>query len=475
MHTYLFITYGEPGWRGVQIRALRMASYLPKEEVFFWNGDDGAIIKEWGFDYQDIPLGLIHPDTIEFPESIKVVIFSDIPSNKLFNYSLFMAARKKGLKIVICEQLYRRGQMKEKVYSYYAQQAHLLLLNGLSSFKNEESSNVRLVPPQIESSFSEDTRGEIFHKYSIADGAFLIFGVGYHKKILDKIKELPLKLAVRNSPIFTVISGDIGQKEQRENNLLVLPFDIGDDFFKLIYSSNVVIVKFGFLQILEALALHKPTIVLGEGGYLLQTPRIVDRSIKEVMGFFPDVNQEAVSYIQKLVSDKQFYLGIVEKLHRLHDGQLFGARLAVEEIKRVLTMDRVMKITPKKIAFFVNREIFEKNEILKEEGIYPLCFILPARTETERKERVSKDILEKKIADFIEGQTQEILEHSFKQIFVLSKRKYDGLVDIGNWFEDWVEQLTLLCRGAAKIYISKQTKMLFDPLLEPYKEKINPL
>ena len=131
MAKYLFITYGEPGWRGVQIRALRMAKYLLKHEVLFWNSDDSQIIKDWSFAVETIESGLINPKSIKFPEGVEVIIFSDLPSNKLYNYSIYMAALKQNLKIVICEQLYRRGQMDEVVYRKFADNCDLFLLNSL--------------------------------------------------------------------------------------------------------------------------------------------------------------------------------------------------------------------------------------------------------------------------------------------------------------------------------------------------------
>jgi hypothetical protein len=207
MYKYLFITYGEPGWRGVQIRSLRMANYLPREEVLFWNMYDSSIITEWNFDVETKNAGLIDPLSITFPESVEVVVFSDLPSNELFEYAVYRAALREKRKIVICEQLYRRGQMKESAFDAYAKQANLFLVNALSSFHDEETDVVKIVPPQIETDLTDETTTVIKKKYNIPENVPIIFGSGYHEGVFHKILKLTEELNKRGVSFFTIISG----------------------------------------------------------------------------------------------------------------------------------------------------------------------------------------------------------------------------------------------------------------------------
>ena len=288
MHKYLFITYGESGWRGVQVRALRMASYLPKNEVLFWNLYDSSFIRDHGFKVETQDSSLVDPNWIVFPKGIEVIIFSDLPSNEFFNFSVFVAAKKYNLKIVICEQIYRKGQTNETVYKRFITDSDLFLMNGLSYFESEESTNkVKIVPPQIEMNMRPEMRDEMRNKYKIPKNALVLLGVGYHQNITDKIINITHEIACEQNNFVTVITG-VPQVSniKREKNLILLPYDIGDDYFKLLYTADLVMTKFGFLQILEALALKKPVLVLGEGGWILRTPDKVDPILQSTLRFY---------------------------------------------------------------------------------------------------------------------------------------------------------------------------------------------
>lgn len=489
MKKYLFITYGQPGWRGVQVRALRIASYLPKEEVLFWNLYDSKFVSEYGFEVETKDAGLVDPETIVFPKGIEVVIFADLPSNELFEYSVFRAARARGFKIVICEQLYRRGQLQEWVYKQFVGQSDLFLVNSVSYFKSEEKDSVKLVPPQVEIELDDSIGDEVRKRYNIPDNAFVIFGVGYHEEALKKIEELHYRLYQKFKQVYTIVVGAQVQKKDNDNKLL-LPFQPGDEYFKLLHMADLAIVKFGFLQILEAVALRKPTIVLGEGGYLLKTPDILDLVFKKVLRFDLQVNYSTYSYIERLITNKDFYKNKVIQLQKLHNGDFFGARKAAEEIKKLKvksfdkTQDKSEKLKirsgslhRKKLVILINNEIFEKEEWLrKQKNIYPLCFIIATGTEPEVVKRVPSSVLQKKIEDLQVRHGKEILPHSFKEVFVFSNRKYDGFTDIGQWHGMLVEHLEKLLKEADDIYLSKQgKKILGDLIRNRIKKKVKKL
>ena len=355
------------------MRALRIAKYFPKAEVLFWECDDPEFIQEYGYHVQKTNSYLVDPADIHFPEGVETIIFADLPSNVLYNYAVYVAALKQKKKIVICEQIYRRGQMDEGVFKEFATRADLFLVNSLSFFKTEESRMVKLLPPQIELEVSEDVKEQVKKNLGIRDDAFVIFGAGYHEGVLKKIEKLTEKLNKKKLPFVAVISGGKEQKEaHKKGNILYLPFQSGEEYFKLLYTADLVLVKFGFLQILEALAFHKPTIVLGEGGYVLRTPEVLDEALQEVLVFDDEISKSTLSYIEKLITDKEFYDTTIHSLRELHDGEAFGAQKAANAIQKLHRRTVSQRMGKRKIVLLINDEIIEKKEWLKREKRVPL-------------------------------------------------------------------------------------------------------
>ena len=102
---YIFITYGVPGWRGVQERGIALAKNFKKNEVLFWNGYDSNFIKKFGFACKTFNPSLIDPRKIKFPPKTKAVVFADLPSNELFIFSVFCAANQRNIPIIIFDQI----------------------------------------------------------------------------------------------------------------------------------------------------------------------------------------------------------------------------------------------------------------------------------------------------------------------------------------------------------------------------------
>ena len=474
MHSYLFITYGARGWRGVQVRAIRIANYLPSDEVLFWNCYDSDFIKENGFEVETKNPGIVSSRAILFPKDTEMVIFADLPTNEFFNFSVFMAAIAQKKKIVICEQLYRRKQMEETVYKQALLNSDLFMLNAISCFKSEESEKIKIVPPQIEIAFDRNTRQEMFAKYNIPLESQLIFGVGYHPGIFEKLKAIGKKLEGVKQPWKMLVVGGKDQKEvAREGNVIMTPYNIGDDFVKLLFSADVTLTKFGFLQILESLALHKPTIVLGEGGFILQNPDKLDSIYKEVLFFDTDIDS-TVEYIKKLLDDSELIGRLKDKLAKLHDGELFGAKKAAELIKELNKKPTTVKTAnPKKLAILVNNEVFEKETFLREnKSIYPLCIITGMSTENNSNKRIPDEILLKKLKELNLSRGIEILPHSFKELFLFSERRLDGFMDIMPWYDNWVNHLEQLLSFAETIYLTEQGKEVLGQLLNQHEAKI---
>lgn len=471
MYKYLFITYGEPGWRGVQIRSLRMAQYLPKPEVMFWNMYDSTIIQEWGFDVKTKYAGLTDPLSITFPEDVEVVIFSDLPSNELFEYAVYRAALREKKKIVICEQLYRRGQMKESAFDAYAQNADLLLVNALSSFQDEGTDLVKIIPPQIETDLSDETTTIIKKKYNIPDNIPILFGSGYHEGIFHKIVKLTEELNKRGVPFFTIVSGHNAiESKTQDKNLLILPYTAGDEYFQLLKAADVVVVKFGFLQILESLSLHKPTIILGEAGAVLQQKNILDKTIRDHVIIDNEMTSQTVDHIEKLLTDADFRNKEVKELQKLHDGQAYGAQKSSTLIQQLIDKPR-REVTPapKKCAIFINDESLHHQDWLHSQtDIYPLSLVMTTSTELQSMKRFPEGFLYTDLSTLQNDRKGAIIQDSFSEISLFSKRKAHGFTLLSSWYDTWLKHLVDILTASDTIYMTAKGKELLDPLLEYY-------
>lgn len=464
MHKYLFITYGESGWRGVQIRALRIASYLPKNEVLFWNLFDSKIIEGLGFKVETKDSSLTNLTQLEIPKGTETVIFADIPTNEIFEYAVYLKALEKNLKIVICDQIYKKNQMKEPIFKKLAQGSDLFLLNSLSVFKSEENGNIKIIPPQIEIKLNDSIKKEIRQRFEIPDSSFVLFGSGYEPKVFEKIKRIAEKLDKKGLNFYILASSEI-KKVKREGRIIKVPFQSGDDYFKFLYAADAIMVKFGFLQALEALSLGKPTIVLGEAGQLLQNLENVDEIYKSGLRFDFNITEETLKFIEKLISDPKFRKKEEDKVKKLHNGNLFGGKIAANMIKN-LKKNKQNRKEEKKLAVLVNNEIFEKEDFLKkEENVYPLCLIIPMPADMMVKKRIPKDLLDRKIRELEIDRGSDILPHSFKELYVFSHRKVDGLLDIFPWYQTWIKRIEFLMDEADKIYMTEKGKKFFSNLI----------
>ncbi len=470
MYKYLFITYGEPGWRGVQVRALRIAEYLPKKEVLFWNCYDSDFITSYGFDTVVKDSGIVDPKDIVFPKGVEIVVFADLPTNEFFTYAVYQAALQQKKKIVICEQLYRRGQLQESVFATFQENSDLFLVNALSFFTTEETENIKVVPPQIEYKISDGLSDQIRQNHAIPNDAFLLLGIGYNDTVFAKIETIATTLSKEFPKLYTIILGEKGRQKQVHDRLITLPFAEGEEYVGLLAAADVVLVKFGFLQILEALALHKPTIVLGEGGYILRTPEVLDVAYQDVLRFDQEVTEETYTYLRGLIANEAKREALVGKLQQIHNGALFGGKVAAGHIEALLNKPLRKKPThAKKLAILVNNEVFDKAAWLgAQKDVYPLCFTVAMPAEKQAVKRIPEEVLQQLLGT-LEISREEILPHTFKQHVFFSKRKVDGLVDIFPWYGEWIAQLEQLIQAADVIFITKNGKILLNDFIKEKK------
>ncbi len=471
---YIFVTYGTAGWRGVQERGLAIARQFKKSEVIFWNLYDSSFIKKVGFRCKTFNPGLINASLIKFPPRTKAVIFADLPSNELFIFSVFVAALKKNINIIICDQIYRRGQTKEGVYKNFAAYANLLLLNGLECFKNEEVKNIKIIPPlapyKIQGKKGVIPKKIISKKYGLNPNATWILAAAYFKPVLEMTKQALLIMKNKNLNTEIILVGADVKKPEKQKNLLLLPYLSQADYLKLLEASDFFVGKFGYLQILEALALKKPVIVAGEGGYVLKK-NILDKKLKEVIKYAgnPVVLAKTLNSLIKNKKEKDF---LKKKISKLHNGKFGGAVLAANYIKKISKRKKNIFNEKKNLLIVVNHEIKKiKNLLRKQSSIYTIGIIAPVSPYGFNPvKRPDLKFLNEKIEIF-DIPRKEILPHAFKEIYFLSKRKYDGLVDIIPWYNIWIERLTDLLQHAETIFITPLAEQLFFNLLQPFSKK----
>lgn len=462
---YVFVTYGEPGWRGVQVRGLRIAKYFDKKDVLFFNGIDSGFIRKHGYRCKTIDLSLVQPSKIKFPKETKAVIFADLPTNELYNFSLFVAAKERGIPVVIFDNLYRRGQTQEGVYRKLLEYCDLMVLNGLGFMKSEENEKIRVVGPRTPEKIKKGERKRLCENYGIDPEKPIVFVAGYHPDVLRKAKKIN-DLLSKSIDYSMVISGT--KKLQRKGNLLMLPYVSDEEYFKWLGSCDVFICKFGYLQILEALVLGKPVVVTSEVGYVLRM-EILDKRIQEVIKYFEKVDESLIEYLKRLLSGKEREK-LVKKILKLSSPGR-EEKDVIEEIKKLkFSFPRKIK---KKLIILVNSEVKKYEKMMEKEFLFPVILILPTSKgkEISAIKRPDERVLDLSLSSLNIGGANEILPHSFKLLYLFSRRKYDGFVDIIPFYSEWVKGLFDILKKADEILVTQQSKKLLKNLLLQLKNK----
>jgi glycosyltransferase involved in cell wall biosynthesis len=468
---YIFITYGVPGWRGVQERGVALAKNFKENEVLFWNGYDSNFIKKFGFACKTFNPSLIDPRKIKFPPKTKAVVFADLPSNELFIFSVFCAAIQRNIPIVIFDQIYRRNQLKEGVYKNFAENSDLLILNGLNFFKKEETKKIKIIPPLATYKSRIGIKKTLASKYNLNSNDIWIFVSGYFKPVTKMVKSAYYMISKKINKFSLIVCGLPIKKSVKIGNRLFLPYLPQKEYLEFLDASDIFICKFGYLQILEALALSKVVIVAGEGGYVLKM-NILDKKLQEVIKYAENPNDLAQK-ILPLIENVKKLKKIKNKISELHNGSFGGAEIAATYIKEVKPTKK--RKIEKKILIVTNDELKKAEKLIKKESyLYVLGLITPISQpgpELHPIKRADKKILSKKIEELVPN-SKEILSHSFKQIYIFSQRKYDGLVDIIPWYNSWIENINILLRTADKILVSPAIENFLYNLLLPFKNKV---
>jgi len=468
---YIFITYGIPGWRGVQERGIAIAKNFKKNEILFWNGYDSNFIKKFGFNCKTFNPSLIDPKKIRFPTKTKAVIFADLPSNELFIFSVFSAAIQRNIPTVIFDQIYRRNQLKEGVYKNFIENSDLLILNGLNFLQKGETKKIKIIPPLPDYKSRIGIKKALALKYDLDPNNIWILVSGYFKPVTKMAKSAYSIISKKIKEFSLIICGLPIKNPLKNKNRFFLPYLPQKEYLELLDASDIFVSKFGYLQILEALALKKPVIVAGEAGYVLKMG-ILDKKLQEVIKYV-DNSSDLAKKILFLVENTKKLKEIKNKISKLHNGSFGGASIAAEYIKNIKPIKRME--TKKKVLIVANDEL-KKAEVLikKEKYIYVLGIITPISQpgpELHPVKRADKIILSRKIGELTPNDN-EILAHGFKQIYIFSNRKYDGLVDIIPWYNLWLKNINLILKTADQVLVSPIIKNFFYNLLLPFKNKV---
>jgi glycosyltransferase involved in cell wall biosynthesis len=475
MEKYLFLTYGSEGWRGVQVRGLAIAAAFPeKSKIVFWNGYDSSFIAQAGYAVETKHMGLTDPNDIVFPKGIKAVIFADIPTNEFFNEAVFEAAIKRGIPVFLTDNLYRRGQLKETVYAYFIDRAARFYFNGPSSFAPAADKKVRVVPPFITYRARGDERGLLGERFHIPPKHTVLFGVGYLPEVRKSLERLHNQL--KNLPVSTLIVGveNLG-KPRRKNGITYLPFIAGEDFHRYMAGADIVVTKFGYLQILEAMALRKPVIAVGGGGYVLQGPEVLDLTLRKFIVYDPEAHTgKAVAFIRDFIRNPRRRKSVQNQLASLDNGEIDGAKVIAKDILSTLDKGQSgVQVSPtKRLVVLLNSEDKLYQRMLTNLGAHYLVHLIAsAPQDPPIVKRPDENLLAEPAARLAEPLRRgEILPAGYREVLVFTRRKYDGFTVLGPWFNDWVRRLTDLIEGADEVLVSPVIKSMLGPILKKAKK-----
>lgn len=449
------VSYAYPGMRGVVTRGIRIARQL-KEKTIFIHAGETAMLKKAGMDFISVDFNQIAaPVELNLPRSIGRVVFCDIPTNFAFQLSVFLWAKQRSIPVVIVENIYRKNQLKEKVFRNFITHADAMLLNGPRIFK-ATGEKVHIVSPLDPPRLTQKQKDDLRQQYRVPKGHKIVLCMGYNeeailivKKTAEKLWRLPL--------IFIVVGTQ--KKRFLSGNLLFLPFLNENDYMSLLAISDCLIGKRGYLQIIEALSLGIPVITVGTfQGFL---DHWIDLRIRKAAPYF----SHYCKAIPKLLSGLLFDKAIHKKNNRLMAPFINKTRGGSYALARLIEKIRYQPAKQiKKLAVTLNSpdNLSRLKALLrKEKEILPIIISTPyLNLQTGKYLPCQKPDLNKFI------QKGDILESAFCLHFSFSTHDSHGLAQILPWYATQVELLKNLIRRSDKIWvIGKQTKHYLNQLL----------
>ena len=455
---YIFVTYGRSDMRGIQVRGLRIAELFDKKEVLFINSGDDQWIKKKGFRYENVDFDrIVNPNEIKFPSSVKALIFADLPTNRLYQISLLIAAKQQKIPVVILDNIYHRGQEKDQVYQNALAYCDAMVLNGLSCLKhNKRDSKVAVVSPLIEKpEKNKNYKKMICQQLSISEAKRIILAIGYNPRVLKIIKKIADQISKQTQDIVFIV---VAAREEikKEKNIIYMPPVEGKKIKELILASDLVLTKGGYLQIIECLSLGTPLIILGtqeERGFAAQW---LDSKIKKVLINVWSSEDREIKKIKELIQDEKRLKLLKNEIKKLDMGNFDG----LEKTKKIIQEVKYhSKEFPKILLVSVDASR-ELKTALKIAKLNP--FILPIYISKKSFNKLGY----RNLADFEPAMPLGELKSSFNIIFSFSCHSWHSLARIFPWYKNLLIVFESLLERADKIIlVGRTTKRLVDKLL----------
>lgn len=470
---FVFVTYSFAGMRGVQARGLRIAEYLPRQEVLFLNSGDSEWLRDAGYLVNEVPFDRItNLSSIVFPRDTKKVIFTDIPTNRPYQALLFLAAKQKGIPVAVIENIYRRDQHLEPVYRSVIEYSDLFMWNGLSGLWNKRLPRVHLIPPLIRkpTMSRQEAREQFCSRYGVPENHSLILASGYKDDVRETIDRLlgALSEGCDNLTAVVIAASD---KTVRRGNVIYMPVLQEEAIRNLLLAGDLLICKKGYLQILESFSLGTPVVCIGrhEGFY----DSWLEPELLDAMCYYPSFSDELVNKVMSLCCDTEMRKTWLEKIEALHDGSLDGAETAARLIREASFHPSDAR---KKVLVSLNRNVevdAARDIIRKEPFLLPIFISVPylsldslwLSTADSRKHNMCTDF--ESITP-----SADVLQYGASTVYHAGPHDMHGWSLLFPWVDFQLAQIASHFKEADEIIIiGSLTADYLSQLLEPYRNK----
>lgn len=472
---YLFVTFGEPGMKGVQIRGARVADALRDqgETVEFLNDGEESWLVDQGYTVHRINIHQFSmPDhlgkTIFDTLHPQAIIFAELPTGWPYPTAVLFEANRRRVPVIVFDNLYSGEQLHDRPFHSTIQTADLVVFNSLASVTKPSLPHVRVIPPLIHKPTPEKIA--FWHKQlKLAPDQTLITMVGYHNQAREIAQTIYDTLPAENQPLFILITGETtGKLRHPEQNLIISPFLAPEDLIPLYSLSEVIIGKHGYMQFLEAIALGKIFISLGTThGYKTEW---LEPPLQAVDLHF-DEPQPAAHFLCSLLQDAKKINQLKATIKKLHDGRFYNPTEIATWISE--TVYRPKTYVTKVFLCYgeknIQKELARKVTELTQHDmsyIYPLVIY---------KNQEDDTIAAPAVSDYIAPQ-KYMLNASFAELFTLSSHSFHSLAQIYPWYNEIVSHIINILTIADEVLVyDKQTEQYFHDLLQrcsPEKIKI---
>lgn len=458
---YIFITYGYPGMRGVQTKGLRLADYLIKRghKVKFYDYDpDHSTLTKAGVDYESWNFNALYcSNQIIFPKNTKAVIFLALPTNRIGQLSIFLAAKEQNIPIVVVDNYYRSDQLSQKVFANIIKYSDLVILNGLTTPKNIKiSSHVKILGPFIRLPQSKDKINSWLNSIGVNNQEKIILGAGYNDDVLKELENLSKKIDRKD---IVILALGASEKIKIVNNLIYLPFLDDQQVSNLLSIATLCIYKFGFIQVVEALMNSTPVIVTG--GMRGFKSDWLSKEFQDLVIEAKDVDQIKKS-INEIFNQKGSFIRFRNRLKKINLVNKNSLKITAQLIEKIKPK-RIKKIIKEVVISFDDKKSLQKlsNLLINKPFALPIIFSIPSLRPKEETGDISS------IWQFEPMLRDEMLKWDCQLIFRSSFHSFHSGSYLLPFYNELMKSFKQLLLNADKItFCSNEIKSLIKPLIE---------